>query len=116
MNTNSNILNLFPKQQGTQYPVVKTNVINDTTTLEVPIVINDSNGVYTWLYIKMNRQNYHYRGLVDAIISLKYDQSEAFAIILNYLDDKEKYNDEFNEFQEWRKFAKNFARNHFKKQ
>lgn len=116
MNINSNVLTDIPKQQGTTRPVASTQVLNNNTLVNVPVIISEDDGIYTWVYITMNEYNYHYRGLVDIIVSLKYDLTETLAILFNYMDEPENevYKKEYNDFQSWRKFAKEYSKNHFK--
>ena len=116
INKESDILKNMMLFEGTNYPneIIK-NKRNNKNFIEVPFVIDVNNGIYTWIYIKLIPYNYHYRGLVNEIISLKYDESEMFAILLNYMDDpkNEVYKNEYEELQNWRKHAKEFAKKHF---
>lgn len=115
MNKTSNILQVLPLQQGYEYPVVVESVRGGMPYVEVPYIISEEDGLYTWFGIIMRKHDYHYRGLVDAIIELKYDMSESFAVLLNYMDDPENnhYKTEYDEFQLWRKQAKDYAKKHF---
>lgn len=111
MNDVTNILQLLPKEQGTVYPAT----MEYASHVEVPYMLDSDNDLYTWVTLYIKSSDYHYRGLVNAVITLKYDESEAFAVLLNYMDDpdNEHYKAEYEAFQLWRKHAKEFAKNHF---
>lgn len=111
MNESPNILQLFPQQQGTVKPVA----MESNSYVEVPYILSKKDGLYTWISILLKSRDYHYRGLVDAIISLKYDVSESFAIMLNYMNepDNTHYKKEYEELQKWRNHAKSYAKEHF---
>ena len=115
MNIKSNILETLNQHQGAQCPGVETKIINGCTYKCVPFVIEQGDCYCSWTYIELKNCNYHYRGLVNAIIELKYDLSETLSILFNYMDDpeNEKYKNEYLEFQSWRRDAKTFARTHF---
>lgn len=115
MNRISNILSTLQQQQGTEYPVASQRLDNNIVVIDVPIVISENNGVYQWVYITIPKFKYHYRELIDTIISLKYDLSETLAVLFNHLDepDNEKYTQEYNDFMSWRKFAKEYVKKHF---
>lgn len=53
-----------------------------------------------------------YESITNAIITYKYPYDKMQAIINNYLLDSEDLNikNEFNEMQNWRKYAKNYAK------
>lgn len=115
MNVNSQIINLFSQERGTEYPQPVYTRTDNTTIVNVPYVISENEGEYIWITFKMKEYDYHYRGLVDAIIALKYDLSETLAILLNYMDDPtiEKHKQEYEELQTWRKQAKEYSKKHF---
>lgn len=53
-----------------------------------------------------------YGKIVNGIISAKYPQDKMQAIINNYLiDPNEEHTKEFQDMQEWRSFAKEYAKN-----
>lgn len=115
MNANSDILQYLEQQQGTERPVVVKRKFNDRIFMDVPYIISEENGVYTWTYLTLSDYDYNYRSLVNSIINTKYDISESFAILLNYLDqpEKEEYAAEYKAFQDWRKHAKQYAKEYF---
>ena len=113
INKESDILKNIPLFEGAEYPDTIKHKQNNI--IELPFIINENNGIYKWIYLKIKIYNYHYRGLVNEIVSLKYDESEMFAVLLNYMDEpnNEVYKKEYNELQNWRKYAKEFAKKHF---
>ena len=115
INKDSNILKDYLTYSDSEYPSVIYKKRHENDFIEVPFIISENDGVYTWIYIRMMPYNYHYRGLVDAIIHTKYDESEISAITFNYMDDpnNDKYRKKFKEFQDWRKLAKEYSKKHF---
>jgi hypothetical protein len=116
MNANPDIINLLPTKNSYEMPTVISEFDKyNKETLYIPYILYKQDDKYYWIDIILNRYEYNYRSLVDAIIKLKYDLSEAQAILFNYLSDStnKKYIEEFNNFQAWRKHAKEFAKNHF---
>lgn len=98
--------------------VMPTKIIerhNRMTTFYVPYDIQCIDDVYHFKYACVLPDNYNYSGLIDAIIRIKYTSKDMEGIINNYLMDMDsnKYKNEFLEMQEWRKFAKMEAREHF---
>lgn len=100
---------------GVEIPKMVTKRFNRSSMYFVPYNINEDNGTYTYNYVSLPPENYNYGGLVDAIIGTKYSLSNVIAIVINYIGDStnDEYNKEFNELQEWRKFAKRESRKHF---
>ena len=115
MNNITNIIDLFEKHVDRTAPEVKFRSINGVSFVDIPFNVVEDNGVYTWVYITIVENNYHYRGVVDAIVGLKYDLSETLAIVLNYMDSPKtaRYKKAYDELQDWRRNAKEFAKKHF---
>jgi hypothetical protein len=98
------------------FPVNVTKKISNQFYVYVPIVteknvMND----YVYKYVLMHDYEYNYKNLVSFIIYMKYTNSDTIAILSNYMVDpqNEKYIKEYNDFQNWRKFAKDYAKKHF---
>ena len=100
---------------GNERPEMVTERFNRTTMRYIPYDIVEDNGTYSWRYVLLTPSNFNYEGLVDAIIGSKYELKSALAIISNYLLDSTdaKYKQEFDEYQEWRKFAKAESKKYF---
>ena len=115
MNNITNIIDLFEKHIGTNTPEVTFRSVNGVSFTDVPFKIAEEDGVYTYIYIPVLTKDYHYRGLVDAIVGLKYDLGETLAIMLNYMDSPKtvRYKKAYEELQDWRRTAKEFAKSHF---
>jgi hypothetical protein len=86
-----------------------------STKYYIPYNINKIDDVYEFKYVLVTPESYNYGGMVDAIIYTKYDSKDVIAILINFVGDptNEVYKAEFDELQEWRKFAKSEARKHF---
>lgn len=100
---------------GVEVPKMVTKRFSRATMYYVPYNIAEDNGTYTYKYVSLTPENYNYGGLVDAIIGTRYNLSNVIAIVINYIGDNKnaEYKSEFNELQQWRKFAKEEARKHF---
>ena len=61
--------------------------------------------------VELGPGRFTYDNIVAAIISQKYDSNKMQAIINNYLFDNDAYKAEFEEMQNYRKKAKEIARN-----
>jgi hypothetical protein len=113
-------IDLFRQYEGYDYPSTETRMINGNIFTYVPInvkerVMDDGTTLYSWEYLDVKANDYNYKGLVNAIIWRKYNIIDTIAIIMNYMDepDNEKYVKEFEDFQKYRKFAKDFSKSHF---
>lgn len=108
-------MNIHETYSGLEYPTMVTKRYGRASMYYIPYDINENNGTYTYKYVSLGPDNYTYGGLVDAIIGTKYSLSNTLAIVINYMGDpkNKSYKAEFDELQEWRKFAKNEARKHF---
>ena len=100
---------------GNEKPVMVTERFNRTTLRYIPYDIVEDNGAYSWRYVLLTPDNFNYEVMVVSIIVSKYELKSALAIISNYLlDPKDSdYKKEFDEFQEWRMFAKDEAKKYF---
>lgn len=108
-------MDLNTEYTSNEKPVMISKRYGRSTRYFVPYGIIENDGVYTFRYISISPEYYNYGGLVDAIIATKYAMKDEFAIINNYLlnSDNESYIEEYNEFQNFRKFAKEEAKKHF---
>lgn len=70
--------------------------------------------VNDWVFneVKLPYGKFDYSTIINALIEFKYPNDKMQAIINNYLLDSDNLNaiDEFNQMQEWRKFAKSYAK------
>lgn len=96
-------------------PVMISKRYGRSTRYYIPYGIVENDGVYTCKYVSLKPDYYNYGGLVDAIISMKYEMKDEMAIVNNYLlnPENESYVMEYNDFQTWRQFAKSEAKKHF---
>ena len=80
----------------------------------IPFILSEE-PEYRWIEISLRSYKYNYDNLVDAVIGIKYSYKEMFAILNNYLLDPKNSDavKAFNDMQEWRKTAKDFAKKHF---
>jgi hypothetical protein len=61
--------------------------------------------------VELGPGRFTYESIVSAIINQKYSSDEMQAIINNYLLDNDAYKAEFDEMQNYRKKAKEIAKN-----
>lgn len=54
--------------------------------------------------------NWKYADIVEFIIKCHYTYDAQIALMLNYQEFPEQYQEKYNEMQEWRKFAKEVAK------
>lgn len=101
---------------GMNNPEIVIEKVGRTTYMYIPYDITEENGAYSWKYVLLTSSKYGYENMVDAIIGIRYELKKALAIISNYLLDptNEEYKNEFDEYQQWRTFAKMEAKKHFK--
>lgn len=73
------------------------------------IEFNNDKNLFQWNSVRVN--NLIYDEIVSAIIRDKYSNDKMQAIINNHLmEPDEEHIKEFQEMQEWRKFAKSYAK------
>lgn len=98
-----------------EFPVKIAKRYGRATMYYVPYGIVENDGIYTFKYVSVQPDYYNYGGLIDAIISTKYEMKDEMAVVNNYLlnPENEAYIEEYNEFQNWRQFAKSEAKKHF---
>lgn len=111
-------INRYDIISGTEVPEVITKKINGNTYKFVPYVISNEYEEYQWIMLQLRPAQYTYDGMVSAIINLYYNTDEMFALINNYTAEPKnpKYKKEFNEMQDRRKRAKEYAKQHFNMQ
>lgn len=87
-------------------------VIFGRTTYFINLNIEFQDGWYIYDQIKIEYDKWNYYGIVDALITFKYPIDKMQATINNYLlDPNDAYAiEEFNKMQEWRKEAKEIAK------
>ena len=94
-------------------PQIEHYRVNNVDMVRIPYEITElAPGIYSWSMLTVNYMNFNYGGIVDALINLKYSSAQMTAVINNYLLDPtdESIKKEFNEMQDYRKYAKNIAR------
>lgn len=81
-------------------------------TIKFNVMYKKSEAEWTWDSVNLPYGKFDYDTIVNAIVSYRYPADKMQAIINNYLLDKDdqKVIDEFNEMQEWRKYAKSHAK------
>lgn len=79
---------------------------------DINIDVEPMDGGYKWEQVQLTKEKWNYGGIVDALIQHKYPVDKMQAVINNYLLDPndEAVIQEFNEMQEWRKQAKEIAK------
>lgn len=110
------LVNLLTPYSGKEYPIALTEKVGNKAIKYVPFnVTKDLDDVYTWEYILLEQDYYDYKGLVNALIGIKYDLADMLAVINNYMDDPKNdiYKKEFKDMQDWRKKSKQMAKEHF---
>ena len=117
---NNDRIDLFRQYEGYNYPSTETIVSKYNTYVYIPINVEkipleDGQILYKWEYIDLKSENYNYKGLIEALIWRKYDLSDTIAIMMNYTaePDNIKYQNEFEDLQNYRKEIKAFAKKHF---
>lgn len=96
-------------------PEVCSEIINGCGYKYVPYIMSEDNGMYTYRYLLIKDSEYTYGKLVDIIIGFTFSLRETLAIMNNYMLDPNnpKYKAEFDELQNIRKAAKDYAKKHF---
>ena len=105
---------MFDNKNFGNKPTIQHFISANCDMVRVPYEITEiSPGIYSWRELLMKYRNFNYGGLVSALIGLQYSDSQMTAIINNYLLDPENEDSkkEFLEMQEYRKYAKETARN-----
>ena len=95
-------------------PQIERYRVNNVDMVNIPYeIVEVSPGIYAWNTLTIKYINFNYGGIVDALINLKYSSAQMTAVINNYLLDPtdESIKKEFNEMQEYRKYAKTTAHN-----
>lgn len=90
---------------------VETMVVNHKKTHLIRFNIQPNGSNVTYDSVKITGE-LTYDNIVNAIISYKYPVDRMQAIINNYLLDNDDENaiNEFNQMQDWRKYAKSYAK------
>lgn len=99
-------------EQTTKPNLVEKEVIVGRTTYFINLNIEFQDGWYIFDQIRVEYNKWNYSGIVDALISYKYPIDKMQATINNYLlDPNDEYAvSEFHKMQEWRKEAKEIAK------
>ena len=93
------------KQESTEKP---KRVENNGSNVVLRFNIEETDNGYSYEYVVIKLGNWNYSGIVSAIVRSRYSQDDVEAIILN-AGDKEHMT-QYEELQEWRKFAKQLAK------
>lgn len=77
--------------------------------------IEEKEGVFTYEFLQLEPGEWGYDKVLEKLIREKYSQSKVEALICNYLseDGSKEHENEWKEFQEYRKKAKKEAREIF---
>ncbi len=89
--------------KGHQLTVEDFSEIDETDAVKI-------DGMYYVFY------NWKYADIVEFIIKCKYTYDAQIALMLNYQEFPDQYQEKYNEMQEWRKFAKEAAMRFTEKQ
>lgn len=92
--------------------LVDTYVISGQRLYDLNLEVAQDGDVYRWEQIQIPFNKFNYSGVVDTLIVFKYPNDKMQAIVNNYLldpTDQQSLN-EFNQMQEWRKYAKELAK------
>lgn len=92
--------------------ILETYVLGGVRRYDINIDIVQDREMYKWEQVSVPSEKWNYSGVVDALIQYKYPIDKMQAVINNYLlDATDDYAiDEFNKMQEWRKEAKEIAK------
>lgn len=111
---------IFQPENGYVIPADGIEVLNEGKTMAVrfdiakaaPVETEDGmkmEGQYESEFVRLNRADWNYAGVVNAIVRDKYSESQVEAIILNGTD-TEEHAAELTALQNWRKKAKEVAK------
>lgn len=92
--------------------LVDTYILNGQRLYDLNLEITQEGNMYHWEQIQLPFNKFNYSGVVDALVVFKYPNDKMQAVINNYLLDptNQQTLDEFNQMQEWRKYAKELAK------
>lgn len=93
------------KQESLEKP---KKVENNGSNVILRFNIEETDNGYSYEYVVIKLGNWNYSGIVSAIVRSRYSQDDVEAIILNVGD--EEHMAQYEELQEWRKFAKQLAK------
>lgn len=93
-------------------PLVDTYILNGQRLYDLNLDVTKEGDIYRWEQIQIPFSKFNYAGIVDTLIVFKYPNDKMQAVVNNYLldpTDQQSLN-EFNQMQEWRKYAKELAK------
>lgn len=93
-------------------PLVESYNISGVVHYDINIDVTPIEGGYHWEQVNLTKERWDYGGIIDALVTYKYPNDKMQSVINNYLLDPndESVIQEFNEMQEWRKQAKEIAK------
>lgn len=98
-NTRPDMVVFFPPKVTFNFDIVEVKREEETT--------------YEWSSVELKQNEWEYGNLVSAIIRERYTADNVEAVILNYGDGEPEHEQSYNELQEWRKHAKQLAKEVF---
>lgn len=92
--------------------ILETYVLGGVRRYDINIDVVQDGETYKWEQVNVPIEKWNYSGVVDALIQYKYPIDKMQAVINNYLLDPNDVFavEEFNKMQEWRKEAKEIAK------
>ena len=92
--------------------LVEKYILFATQRYAINVDVVENNGAFIYEQVQIPAGRWDYAGVVDALVQYKYPIDKMQAVINNYLlDPEDAYAiDEFNKMQEWRKEAKEIAK------
>lgn len=92
--------------------ILETYVLGGVRRYDINIDVVQEGEMYKWEQVNVPIEKWNYSGVVDVLISHKYPIDKMQAVINNYLlDSNDEYAvSEFHKMQEWRKEAKEIAK------
>ena len=96
----------------TKPDILETYVLGGVRRYDINIDIVQDGEMYKWEQVSVPSEKWDYSGVVDTLIQYKYPTDKMQAVINNYLlDSNDEYAvSEFHKMQEWRKEAKEIAK------
>ena len=99
-------------ESTTKPNILETYILGGVRHYDINIDVIQEGEMYKWEQVSVPYDKWNYSGVVDALVSHKYPIDKMQAVINNYLlDSNDEYAvSEFHKMQEWRKEAKEIAK------
>ena len=93
-------------------PLVESYNISGIVHYDINIDVHPIEGGYHWEQVSLTKEKWNYGGIIDALVTYKYPNDKMQAVINNYLlePENEEFVTAFNEMQDWRREAKEIAK------